>query len=194
MVVPMKGWTRDMDFPRTGLPWIPTSPHVPAEDSPAYYVSTGVLGELGVISEGVGYTIPFRTLAAEWIDPHQLATRMNALNLPGILFRPIVYKAFYGRYANKQLKGVQLHFTDYARVNLLSIQFLFLQVHNELYPDKNPFALAGNGRIAMFDKAAGTDQVRKLLGTAMRYDDIKGYLMKDIESFRSKSRKYWLYK
>src|SRR3972149_2783153 len=60
-VVPMEGWEREMRFSDTGLQWVPTSPHIPSEDTPQYYVSTGIMGELGVISEGVGYTIPFRT-------------------------------------------------------------------------------------------------------------------------------------
>jgi uncharacterized protein YbbC (DUF1343 family) len=191
-VVPMKGWKREMDFAATGLPWVPTSPHVPHEYSPSYYVSTGILGELGVISEGVGYTIPFQTLAAEWIDPGEMATRMNALKLPGVLFRPIVFKPFYGRYANKQIKGVQVHITDHARVDLMGIQFLFLQEHNKMYPDKNPFTMAPD-RLGSFDKASGTDQVRKLFTAAMRYDDIKPYLQKDVAPFQSRSKKYWLY-
>jgi uncharacterized protein YbbC (DUF1343 family) len=192
-VIPMKGWKRSMHFPQTGLPWVPTSPHVPAEDSPEYYVSTGVLGELGVISEGVGYTIPFRALGAEWINPEELAKNMNALNLSGVIFRPLTFKPFYGRLAGKTVKGVQLHITEYARLNLLSIQFLFMQVHHQMYPDKNPFELADPSRLTMFDKVAGSDRVRKLFGAAMRYDDVKEFLNKDVETFGTRSKKFWLY-
>jgi uncharacterized protein YbbC (DUF1343 family) len=192
-VIPMKGWKRSMDFPQTGLPWVPTSPHVPAEDSPEYYVSTGVLGELGVISEGVGYTIPFRTFAAEWIDPELLAKKMNALQLPGVLFRPITYKPFYGRLTGKAIRGVQIHITDYSRVNLLSIQFLFMQVHNEMYPDKNPFTLADPSRLVMFDKVAGSDQVRKLFSARMHYADVAHFLEKDVDSFRTRSKNVLMY-
>ena len=74
-----------------------------------------MLGELGVISEGVGYTLPFQTFAAEWIDPGVLAERMNDLRLPGVIFRPIIFKPFYGRSTGKTLKGVQIHLTEPAR-------------------------------------------------------------------------------
>ena len=79
-------------------------------------------------------------------------------------------------------------------MNLLSMQFLFMQVHHELYPDKNPFTLADSSRISMFDKVAGTDRVRQLFTKRMRYEDVKPFLEKDVEGFRGKSAKYWLYK
>jgi len=192
-VVPMQGWTREKTFAETGLPWVPTSPHIPAADSPEYYVSTGILGELGVISEGVGYTIPFRTYAAEWINGAAMAARMNALKLPGVLFRPITYKPFYGRLAGKKIQGVQLHFVDYNLVNLMSLQFLFMQEHHILYPDKNPFLLADASRLRMFDMVAGSDSVRTAFSARMRYDDVRDFLEKDVQTFRQKSQHHLLY-
>ena len=192
-VIPMRGWKRSMTFPETGLPWVPTSPHIPCRQSPQYYVASGILGELGVISEGVGYTIPFETLGAEWIDGNRLAAKLDSLKIKGVLWRPLTFKPFYGKHQGKELHGVQIHMTDYSKLNLMSLQFLFLQAHNELYPDKNPFVLADSSRILMFDKVAGTDQVRKLFMQKMSYDDVKEYLNKDVKDFRKKSRKYRLY-
>src|SRR4030066_2408080 len=39
-VVPIEGWNRGMYFEETGLPWVPTSPHIPHMFSPFYYVSS----------------------------------------------------------------------------------------------------------------------------------------------------------
>lgn len=193
-VVPMKGWKRHMTFSETGLQWVLTSPHIPSESTPQYYVSTGILGELGVISEGVGYTLPFRTFAAEWIDPKKLTDSMSALGIEGVLFRPITFKAFYGKFKDTVLKGVQIHMTDYPRVNLMSLQFILMEVHNRMYPDKNPFTLADPSRIRMFDKVAGSDTVRELFTKRMSYADIKPILEKGVEEFRKVSKKYYLYK
>lgn len=192
-VIPMKDWKREMNFEDTGLPWVMTSPHIPHKDSPIYYVCSGILGELGVISEGVGYTIPFQTFAAEWIDSKVLSDRMNALGLEGVLFRPITFKPYYGRDAKKELKGVQIHITDFHKLNLMSLQFLFMQEHHKLYPDKNPFNLAAESRFGMFDKVSGSDEIRKVFYQTMNYDDIKGFLEKDVEEFKKKSEKYFLY-
>ncbi len=193
-VIPMKGWKRTMTFEQTGLQWVPTSPHIPESSSPQYYVAMGMLGELGVISEGVGYTIPFHTFAAEWIDSKALADKLNAVKLNGLLFRPISFRPYYGKYKDKVLNGVQIHITDYFAVDLMSVQFICMQVHNELYPDKNPFSLADSSRLVMFDKVAGTNQIRKLFTQRMNFGDIQGILQKDVEAFREKSRGYYLYK
>lgn len=193
-VIPMKKWKRNMTFPETGLQWIPASPHIPAPYSSIYYVTTGILGELKVVSEGVGYPIPFQTFAAEWIDAKLLANKMNALNLDGVIFRPIHFKPYYGPKAQKEIHGVQVHITDYNKLNLMSLQFLFMQVNNELYPDKNPFQLSDKSRYKMFDQVTGSAYVRTKFTERFKYDDIKDFLCKDVKAFKEKSKKYYLYK
>lgn len=193
-VVPMKGWKRSMSFEKTGLPWVLTSPHIPHFDTPEYYVASGIMGELGTLSEGVGYTMPFQTFAAEWIDAEKLAQKMNALGLKGVLFRPINFKPYYGIFKDKELHGVEINITDYRKVNLMSLQFLFMQVQTEMYPDKNPFALASKQRIKFFDKVCGSSKVRELFSKKMRYDDVKEYLNKDVKEFKELSKHYYLYR
>jgi uncharacterized protein YbbC (DUF1343 family) len=193
-VISMKNWKREMSFEETGLQWVPTSPHIPHKDSPKYYVASGVLGELGVASEGVGYTIPFQILGMEDVDSDLLSGKMNELGLNGIIFRPITYRPFYGRDAKKEMHGVQIHITDYQKINLMSIQFLFMQVLAELYPEKNPFKLAAEARLAMFDKVAGTSKVREMFSKNMKFEDVNNFLNKDAEEFKKLSAKYYLYK
>lgn len=192
-VIPMKGWQRKMSFVETGLQWVPTSPHIPHNDSPKYYVSSGVLGELGVISEGVGYTLPFQVFAAEWIDAAAISKKMNELNLPGVEFRPISFKPYYGKNKEKTLHGAQIHFFDYRKSNLLALQFYFMQAHNELYPDKNPFMLADSSRFGMFDKVIGNPKVREIFSKSMKYSDIEQILNKDVNDFHALAKKYYLY-
>ena len=193
-VVPMKGWKRSMSFENTGLPWVLTSPHIPHFDSPEYYVASGIMGELGTLSEGVGYTMPFQIFAAEWINADNLATKMNALGLKGVLFRPINFKPYYGIFKDKELHGVEINITDYRKVNLMSLQFLFMQVQTEMYPDKNPFLLATKQRLNFFDKVCGSSKVRELFSKKMKYDDVKEYLNKDVKEFKKISSHYYLYK
>lgn len=192
-VVPMKGWKRTMTFEETGLPWVPTSPHIPEATTPAYCASTGIAGELGVFSEGVGTPLPFRLFAAEWINAQRFATALNALNIAGLLFRPISFTPSYGRFKDRNLHGVQIFITDLQRASLMSIQFLCLQVHHELYPERNPFSMADSLHLAMFDKVCGTDQVRKRFARRMKFPDIKKFLEKDVRSFRKTSSRYYLY-
>ena len=193
-VVPMEGWKRDMTFKETGLPWVPTSPHIPHFDTPEYYVLSGIMGELGVLSEGVGYTLPFEVFAGEWINADSLCMNMKALKLPGVNFRPINFKAYYGRDKGKELHGVQIYITDFNKVDLMGLQFYFMQVQYQMYPDKNPFKMAKPERIKFFDKVCGTPEVRELFSKNMRYHDIKNFLDKDVADFKKLSKKYYLYK
>lgn len=192
-VVNMEGWKRSMKFCDTGLSWVPTSPNVPYQETAAYLVGTGVLGELQVCGIGITYTLPFQTFAAEWIDGDTLASRMNSLNLPGVIFRPLSYKPLYGDWKDKTLNGVQLHITDFDKINLLELQFYFMQVHHQLYPDKDPLTLATASRIKMFDKVLGTDKVRVKFSKHFRVKDIHKFLNKDLDWFRKLARRYYLY-
>ena len=192
-VVPMQGWKRSMTFEQTGLPWVPTSPHIPFVSSPLYYASTGIMGELGIFSVGVGYTLPFHLFGAEWIDPDRLCARLTAMRIPGVLFRPIAYTPMYGTLTGKQVGGVQLYIIEPSAANLMSLQFLMMQAHYELYPSKNPLLMADSARRAMFDKVLGTNAIRLRFEKRLSYDDIKSYLQKDVEGFRRLSKQYMLY-
>ena len=191
-VVPMEGWKREMYFEKTGLPWVLTSPHIPHKHSPFYYPSAGIFGELrGVLSIGVGYTLPFQTFATEWINSEQLANKMNSYNLTGVIFRPISYKPYYGFGKDKMLHGVEIYINDYEKVNLLPIQFYFAQAVNELY-ERNIIS-ENEDRFDMFDKVLGSSKIRELFMQRLKVEDILPYLNKDINNFRLLSKKYYLY-
>jgi len=192
-VIAMQGWNRNMSFPETGLPWVPTSPHIPHTHTAIYYTATGIIGELQIVSEGVGYTMPFELFGAPWIDAQVMAERMNALGLEGVMFRPTTWRPYYGRNQGQVLHGVQVYITDFSKVNIMSLQFLFLQEHHVLHPDKNPFELATPARIRMFDRVAGTSKVRELFSQRMKFEDVEDFLNKDIESFKTVSSKYYIY-
>ncbi len=193
-VIKMKGWKRKMDYTQTGLQWVPASPHIPHAHSAEFYPVSGILGELGYMSIGVGYTIPFQMFAAEWIKADEFAAKMNSLNLPGIKFRPIHLNPFYAVGQGKNLQGVQVHITDYKKAALSEIQFYIMQEIAELYPDKAVFNNADNKRFNMFDKVSGSDQIRLRFAKNNRFEDIKDYWYKDVESFKKLSKKYYLYK
>ncbi len=192
-VVEMKNWKRKMSFADTKLPWILSSPHIPHEYSPYYYVASGMIGELGIFNIGVGYTLPFQIFSAKWLHSQKMADEMNNLNLPGVIFRPITFKPYYSHLKGEKLGGVQIHITDYGKVNLMSLQFHFLEVVHKLYPDQGLFSEA-KGRHKMFDKVCGTDKIRKIFAKNYKFADIEPILNRDIKTFRKKSKKYYLYK
>jgi uncharacterized protein YbbC (DUF1343 family) len=193
-VVKMKGWQRSMTFEKTGLPWVPSSPHIPQAESPVFYPATGIVGELYIVSIGVGYTLPFQLFAAEWIDADSLAASMNKLKINGVIFRPIHYTPYYSVLTGKPVNGVQIHITDPEKTPLSLIQFYLLQEAHKLWPAKNVFDLCEKSRLSMFDKVCGTDQVRIIFSRTFSVDSIAGIWSQDIPVFRKKAEKYFLYK
>lgn len=189
----MSGWHRSMLFRETGLPWVPSSPQVPHGDTPLYYPATGIAGELYAVSIGVGYTIPFQTFAAPWINADSLATGLNRLNLPGVIFRPIHYKPYFSTLEGKMVHGVQIHITDPSAAPLTLLQFYIMQEAHRLWPKKNLFTMCDPSRHSMFDKVCGTDEVRLTFTKSFRVDDIMDLWNRDIPAFRAKAEKYFLY-
>lgn len=193
-VIKIKGWKRRMDYTATGLQWIPSSPHIPHPHTAYFYPVSGILGELGYMSIGVGYTIPFQMFAAPWAEADKLADALNALQVPGVIFRPIHLKPFYSVGKGEQLQGVQVHITDYAKAPLSPIQFLVMQEVARLWPERAVFDHADKGRFSMFDKVCGSHQIRERFSQNNRWEDIRPYWEKDVENFRQLSKKYYLYR
>ncbi len=193
-VVKMKKWRRKMTFDDTGLPWVPASPHIPFAHSAYFYPVSGILGELGYMSIGVGYTLPFEIFAAEWIDAEQFAKALNVKQLPGIVFRPIHLKPYYSVGQGKNLHGVQVYLRDFNKARLSDVQFHVMEVAAQLYPDKKVFDHADENRFGMFDKVCGTDFIRKEFSKNHRFADIQSYWTKDEESFGKLAKKYYLYR
>jgi uncharacterized protein YbbC (DUF1343 family) len=191
-VVPMEGWTRDMLYEDTGLPWVLPSPNIPFKDSPMYYAAAGVCGELyGFMNIGIGYTLPFQLFGSLWLDPEKLKTKLESYNLPGISFRTIWYKPYFGSLAGKHVKGIQYFFTDYDRARVTETQFYVIQAVAELYPEKRAFEVVTG--VGLFDKVCGTDFIRTEFSKRYKVEDIKDYWRKDENAFRELSQQYYIY-
>lgn len=192
-VVPMENWERKYRWKDTNLFWVPTSPHIPNYKSAIYYPMTGILGELrSAISIGVGYTLPFQIIGAEWIDGSNLAELLNDMHIPGLQFRSITYKPYYAFGKGKTLHGVQIYVKNYEKVNLTKTQFYIVKALIQLYPEKNIFKMASNSEIGMFNKGIGTDKVKNFLEKNM-FNEALNYLDKDIDLYKKKIKKYFLY-
>ena len=189
-VIPMRGWRRWMQYRDTGLPWILPSPNIPSEASALGYPCAGICGEIGHLNIGVGYTIPFQTFAATWIDADKLKERLDSYNIPGTAFRTIHYKPISGSLSGKLVHGVQFFFPDYEKATITLTQFYVMQAVQELFPGHNPFPLKS---IRMLDIVCGTDYVRTTFGKRLKVSDIVDFWNKDTEDFKTVSSKYYLY-
>lgn len=162
-VIPMKGWTREMSYRDTGLAWIPPSPNVPEPDTPFFCPSTGILGELGILNIGIGFTLPFKVVGAPWINAREFADKLNGQKLPGVHFQPYSFRPFWGLYKGVDCHGILIQITDAQAYRPLSVQFLILGMLKSLYPKEFMKQLVDSPKKDLFCKANGTEKVYEIL-------------------------------
>jgi len=110
-VVSMQGWSREMYFDATDVPWIMPSPNMPTLETAVVYPGT-VLLEGTMLSEGRGTTRPFELIGAPWLDGEALAGTLNAAGLEGAYFRAVNFEPTFQKHAGTACGGCQIHVTD----------------------------------------------------------------------------------
>lgn len=194
-VVPMTGWSRSMTYVETGLPWVPTSPNIPESTTPLYYPMTGILGELQLVNIGIGFTLPFKVVGAPWIEAQQLAAKLNAQKLPGVMFSPIHYKPYSGKFSKKEVEGVLIFVSDPTRFQPVATQYMIIGLLKSLYPKQFKEALAKTKQSReLFNKVNGTERPLKLMET----NPYPGWSLREIDQkerthFLAKRKQYLIY-
>ena len=161
-VVAMTGWTRNMVWEDTGLHWIPTSPNIPTIGAARGYTATGFLGEIGIES-GIGSPVPFQIVAGAGWDADELASRFNALHIPGVHASAYTYHTAKGRWAGSAYSGAYLQIDPRNAGNLTAISFQAIQILERRIQNFVPFAHTNADQRSMFDKVTGNPSIRRQL-------------------------------
>ncbi len=170
-VVEMAGWTRDMVWNDTGLPWAPPSPNVTGLNMMLLYPGLGLFEGTNV-SVGRGTARPLEMVGAPFIDGHQLAWQLNDLELPGVRAYPVRFAPSSHAYAGEACGGVLFHVFDPASARPVKLGVDLLTALTTLYPDQFVIEKAQTpDRPSHFEALAGTDQLAEWIhvGQADRY-------------------------
>jgi uncharacterized protein YbbC (DUF1343 family) len=172
---------------------MPPSPNIPEEDTPFFYPTTGLIGQLKILNIGIGYTLPFKIAGAPWVDAKKYAEALNAQKLPGVYFVPFYFKPFYGLYKGENCQGVLIRITDHLLYRPLSVQYLLMGMLKSLYPKQLAERLEKSGDKAPFHKANGTEAILRIL-MEEKYPSWKliNFQNKEREAFRIKRKQYLL--
>jgi len=194
-IVRMERWRRGEYADRTGLPWVMPSPNMPTLDAAVVYPGT-VLVEGTMLSEGRGTTRPFELVGAQGIDAERFSDAMNALDLPGVYFRPAVFEPTFQKHAQRTCGGCQIHVLNredfrpvLTGVALIAIfrrfdpaGFRWRPPPYEYERDKLPI-----------DILAGSDLLRRQIEADTPLDEIAASWREDELAFAQQRKPYLLY-
>lgn len=194
-VISMRGWSRDMRFDHTGLPWVMPSPNMPTPDTALVYPGM-CLVEGTELSEGRGTTRPFELAGAPYLDGHKLAAALTAFELPGVRFRPAGFLPQFQKHAKQACNGVQIHVTNPETYRPYRTGVAFLKA---CY-DQSPASFKWRTKAYEFvddkpaiDLLAGGPGLREGIEAGASLDDLAARWPRDEGAFAEERAAYTLY-
>lgn len=178
-VITMEGYSRDMLYQDTGLPWVQTSPNIPDIESVFGYMATG-LGE----GTGIGQQDKFKWIGGKSIDSDKFAALLNGAKLPGVTFVPEV-RGSWG--------GVRLCITDFKTFNPAKSGLYALFYARSLCNFTVPKSGSTLATMVMFDKVMGTNQVGIWLEKNYTPQQMEAAYTPGLNAFKKEREKYLLY-
>jgi uncharacterized protein YbbC (DUF1343 family) len=194
-VIEMEGWTRDLWFDETDIPWVLPSPNMPTLDSATVFPGTVHL-EGTQMSEGRGTTRPFELVGAPYVEAGEFARRLEAQGLPGVKFRPTNFRPTFQKHSGVTCGGVQIHVLDREEFKPVVTGLAVVKVGFDLYGedfrwkeppyeyvfDKNPF-----------DVISGTSSLRGSIERGDSLDELERSWQEGLETFNKTREKFLLY-
>jgi uncharacterized protein YbbC (DUF1343 family) len=185
-VVPMADWHRQDWFDETRAPWVMPSPNMPTLETATVYPGQVIL-EGTNLSEGRGTTKPFELFGAPWIDGYRLTRALNALKLPGVIFREAWFTPTFSKFAGERCSGCQLHVTDRNRFQPVATTLAMLQIVLTTYGTKLEL------HAGYFDHVLGTAQVREALLRGDHFEKIVDSFAPGLKTFAAEREPFLLY-
>jgi uncharacterized protein YbbC (DUF1343 family) len=194
-IVKMDGWRRRMHFEESGLPWVLPSPNMPTVDTAFVYPGM-CLVEGTELSEGRGSTRPFEIAGAPYIDPWRLAEALEAEELPGAAFRPLVFRPTFHKFRGEPCGGVQIHVTDRRTFRPLRTGVAFLRQIRRLWPAEFKWRYRTYEFVQdkpAIDLLAGSPLLRQQIEAGTPTAEIAASWAQDEQSFRAHRRSVLIY-
>lgn len=190
-VVPMRGWTRAMRWPDTGLRWIKTSPMVPTFDAAVGYAMVGLGAQNSGWTHGIGREFPFRGISFPKKTPDEIIRTMEAYKIPGIKFVKMQGLSS----DNKPRPGVYVEVVDWNAWRPTELS-LYMHKQAALWNRLNPFAALTTAEQRTFNIHVGsTAYFNELKARGGRIDPqlfVKNWTER-AAVYQQQARKFWLY-
>ena len=145
-VIPCEGWTRDMLFDETGLPWVNPSPNMRSVNEEIIYTMVAQTEANKDLSVGRGTDRPFEYLGAPWVDSDALTAELRSRNMPGLWVMKTTFipsgtditgrKNYPYQYIDEVCHGVRFVVTDRRAVRPVEAGIHMLDAILEVHPDR----------------------------------------------------------
>ena len=191
-VIAMRGWSRDMLWPATGLKWVATSPNIPDLSAVMGYSMTGLGAQIGGFRHGIGTPYPFRLLTFPGVPANRLQQRLAELNIPGLQFKEVPFIQSDGRRAT----GVYTSVTDFSIFRPTELSFYMMKLSAE-FQGFNPFQRVPYSQQSLFNKHVGSTEWWKAVQGQGAQVDVERFIDKwqgEARKFRAASRPFWIYR
>ena len=191
IIVPMRGWRRDMLWPATGLKWVATSPNIPDLSAVMGYSMTGLGAQIGGFRHGIGTRYPFRLLTFPGVSANHLQKRLAQLDIPGLRFEVIPFNQSDGG----QATGVYTTVTDFSSFRPTELSFHMMKLAAE-FRGFNPFQKVSYSMERLFNKHVGSTAWWTSLQNHGERVNVGKYIdlwEKEARNFREASRPFWIY-
>jgi uncharacterized protein YbbC (DUF1343 family) len=190
-VIPMRGWTRNMRWPDTGLKWVPTSPNVPNYEAAVGYAMVGLGTQNSPWEWGIGRDYHFRGIGFPKKTPDEIIKAMDAYKIPGLAFvkRPGTDRA------GKPITGVYVEVTDWEKWNPTELSF-YMHKQAAKWSRLNPFTVLTTEEQRSFKIHVGSTAWLAELQRAGGRIDVPLFRKNWTERaaiYREQTKKFWLY-
>ncbi len=188
-VVAMRGWSREMSWAATGLPWVSPSPNLRSAEAALAYPGTCLI-EATNASEGRGTDAPFLLVGAPWVDAEALAREAAS---PGFVLEPEGFTprasaaAPQPKLLGEACRGVRVRVTDEGAASPFRLGLRLLAALRR----QKGFAWVREG--AWLDTLTGTKSVRAALERGASVDAILAEQSAGVGSWRSERKASLLY-
>jgi uncharacterized protein YbbC (DUF1343 family) len=194
-VVPMRGWERLMQFPETGLIFVPPSPNMPLWETTQVYPGQ-VIWEGTNVSEGRGTTRPFEWFGAPFIDPLELKEAFLKRKLEGLILRDIAFEPTFHKWQGRICHGFHIHVVEPMLYEPYFTSLCLLQDIIKLYrPElawKNPPYEYEYHRLPI-DLIIGDPVIRQKIEAGEDLETIRDGWIKGLKEFLEIREAYLLY-
>lgn len=198
-VIAMRGWTRSMRWPETGLRWVPPSGGIPDFGAAQGYPMVG-LGTYHhapskfdtLFRHGIGAAYIFRGISHKTTRLDALEKELRALSVPGIAFRRVSATDREGRPA----VGMYIEIVDYHEWRPAELNFHLMKLACKLAP-ANPFAPIPGRDFSGFLRHMGSTAFLNDLAAKGARIDLEGWLRTWREQsriYQEQSKRFWIYR